>query len=443
MKFVNRHLEKKILADQLGQGSAVVFGRRRVGKTALIRKCVEGKPHIFYQAVKLPPPMIYKELGTLIGEKIDNTALKSGEIKDISIILDIFAEQSRGWTLILDEFGYMVESDPALPSIIQRFLDKKKGSVGVFLTGSTYSIIETLLGEKSPLWGRIDISREITPLSFVYTNDFWEALPFHYRAGLFGALGGIPYNWQRVKLKDDLFDTLAHTFFLPGSPLYQEVFYILREELREIKTYMAVLQTIASGRHRFSEIADVSGISIMSLSKYLEVLKGMRLVKQEVPVSEKISSRKGLWKINDPMIRFWFKFVLPYRHMIEIEAGQRVIPLIKKAWNDYMGEIYESIAFELTMELIKKGKLPFVEELGRWWDKNMEFDIIGMNQKKVCLLVEVKWGHFSAGDFRKFQEKVKKIPFKFDQDVKYVLFSGKGFQMEIPPGITAITGDGI
>ena len=131
---------------------------------------------------------------------------------------------------------------------------------------------------------------------------------------------------------------------------------------------MAVLQTIASGMQRFSEVADVSGISIMSLSKYLEVLKGMRLVKQEVPVSKKISSRKGLWKINDPMIRFWFKFVLPYRHMIEIEAGQRVIPLIKKAWNDYMGEIYESIAFELTMELIKKGKLPFVEKLGRWCD---------------------------------------------------------------------------
>jgi hypothetical protein len=93
--------------------------------------------------------------------------------------------------------------------------------------------------------------------------------------------------------------------------------------------------------------------------------------------------------------------------------------------------------------LIKKGELPFVEKLGRWWNKNMEFDIIGMNQKKVCLLGEVKWGHFSAGDFRKFQEKVKRLPFELDPDVKYILFSGKGFQTEIPPGITAITGDGI
>lgn len=286
MKFVNRHIEKKTLKEYLGTGCAVIFGRRRVGKTALIRKCVEGKPHIFYQAVKLPPPMIYKELGILIGEAIDNRALKSGEIKDITTILDIFAQHCKGWTLVLDEFGYMVEADPALPSIIQRFMDEKKGDIGLFLTGSTYSIIETLLGEKSPLWGRIDISMEIKPLSFVYTGDFWATLPFRYRAGLYGALGGIPYSWERAKIKKNLFDTLAYTFFFPGSPLYQEVFYILREELREPKLYMAVLQTIASGRHRFSEIADVSAVSISSLPKYLEVLKGMNLLKQDVPTGE-------------------------------------------------------------------------------------------------------------------------------------------------------------
>jgi AAA+ ATPase superfamily predicted ATPase len=443
MKFVNRSLEKDVLKNHLGKGSAVIYGRRRVGKTALIRKSVEGHPHIFYQAVKLPAALIYKELGSLIGEHIDSRALKSGEIKDISTILNIFADQGKGWTLVLDEFGYMVESDPALPSIIQRFLDERKGRVGLFMTGSTYSIIESLLGEKSPLWGRIDISTEIKPLSFIYTKDYWETLPFSYRAGLYGALGGIPYNWERVIIKDDLFDTLAHAFLFPGSPLYQEAFYILREELRETKVYMAVLQTIAAGRHRFSEIADVTGIPASSLPKYLDVLKGMNLIKQEIPVSEKANSRKGLWKINDPMIRFWFKYVLPHRHMIEIEAGQKAIPFIKKSWNDYMGEIYEMISTQLTRELIKQEKLPFVEKLGRWWNKEMEFDIVGINRKKVSLVGEVKWGHFSANDLFKFQRKVERIPFELDKTIKYVLFSGKGFEVDPPPGFIAIKGDSL
>jgi len=441
MKFVNRFSELKRLTQKPGEYTAVIYGRRRVGKTALIRKAVQNTPHLFYQAVKLPPELIYKELAVEIGRQTGNRALQSGEIKDISTILDIFAETAKGWTLILDEFGYMVEADPGLPSIIQRFIDRTRGSVGLILTGSTYSIIEKLLGERSPLWGRIDTTLEIKPLSFIYTRDYWEALPFSYRAGLFGALGGIPYNWERVKTGNDLFDTLSDAFYLPGSPLYHEVAYVLREELRETRTYMAVLQAIASGRRRFSEIADVSSIPVSSLSKYLDVLKGINLVRQEIPVNEKPTSKKGLWKISDHMIRFWFKFVLPYRHMIEIEAGEKAIPLVREQWNDYMGEVYEDIAVQLVREMIKRDELPFVEKLGRWWNKEMEIDILGINGKKGCLLGEVKWGHFSAGDLDRFLQKVKRLPFDLTEDVVFVLFSGKGFQVEVPPGIIAVTGD--
>lgn len=316
MKFINRFSELKRLTRHPGEDTAIIYGRRRVGKTALIRKAVENTPHLFYQAVKLPAALIYKELAMEIGGQTGNRALQSGEIKDISTILEIFAETSKGWTL-----------------------------------------------------------------------------------------------------------------------------YVLREELRETRTYMAVLQAIASGRHRFSEIADVSSIPVSSLPKYLDVLKGINLVQQEIPVNEKPTSKKGLWRISDHMIRFWFKFVLPYRHMIEIEAGEKAIPLVREKWNDYMGDIYENIALQLVWEMIKQDELPFVEKLGRWWNKEMEFDILGMNGKKVYLVGEVKWGHFSASDLDKFLQKVKRLPFDLAENVTYVLFSGKGFQVEIPSGIIAVTGD--
>lgn len=143
------------------------------------------------------------------------------------------------------------------------------------------------------------------------------------------------------------------------------------------------------------------------------------------------------------MIRFWFKYVMPFRHMIEIESGQRAIPFVKKTWDDYMGEIYEDIAFQLVLEMIKQGKLPFVEKLGRWWNKDMEFDIVGLNQKKVAILGEVKWGHFSSDDLRRFRQKIKNIPFDLDKNISYVLFSGKGFQAAPIDGFTFITGDSI
>jgi len=446
MKFVDRENELRILQRCLGRKTAIIYGRRRVGKTALVRKVLEKSRGIYYQAVKLPAPLLYRELAIVIGKAIKDDALSSGQINDPVLIFRLFASKAPGWTLVLDEFGYMIEVDPSLPSILQRFIDENRGKVVVFLTGSTYSIIQSLLADRSPLWGRVDFSIEVKPLEFLYTKEYWQNLDFQYRAGLYAALGGIPYNWERVVLGKDLFSTLYLSFFTPESPLYQEVFHILREELREPKNYVALLQAIAGGRRRFNEIADFSSISPSSVMKYLEVLKEMRLVEQKVPVGIKEGRKRGLWRISDPMINFWFRFVFPHRHLIEFGAGKGALPGLKTGWDIYMGEVYENIALQLVRKLIAEEKLPPVERLGRWWGKNikgqnMELDIVGIRNKRVNIVGEVKWGYFTRQDWKALVDKVSMLPLEKEDDLKFVIFSGKGFKFKIPEGVVAIKGE--
>ncbi len=448
MKFVNRIKELELLKKYLGKGLVIVYGRRRVGKTALIRKLIENQKSIYYQAVKIPKELLYKELSTIIGNKIGDEILSSGEIRDPAMIFKLFSKNAKGYTLVLDEFGYMVEVDPSLPSIIQRTIDENRGEFGIILTGSTYSIIQTLLGEKSPLWGRIELSLEIKPIDFTYTKDYWENFDFYYRASLYGALGGMPYNWERVILKKDIFKTLYYTFFKPESPLFQEVFYILREELRETKNYMAILNAISSGRRRFNEIADLSSINPSSIMKYLEVLKEMKIVTQEIPVGIKEGRKRGLWRIEDPMVRFWFRFVFPKRHLIEIDAGMGIIDSLKREWDNYMGRVYEDLSMQIIYDLIRKEEVTEVEKIGRWWGKakngeNIEIDILGLNGKEIVLAGEVKWGYFTESDYKRFIKKLELIPFKRYSNMKIILFSGKGFRFEIPANVLAVERDKI
>ncbi len=446
MKFVNRVKELELLKRYLEKGLVVVYGRRRVGKTALIRKVIENQKSIYYQAVKIPKELLYKELSVMVGKSIGDDILSSGEIKDPAMIFKLFSKNGKGYTLVLDEFGYMVEVDPSLPSIIQREIDERRGRFGLILTGSTYSIIQKLLGEKSPLWGRVELSLEVKPIDFAYTQDYWEKLDFHYRASLYGALGGMPYNWERVVLKKDFFETLYYTFFKPESPLFQEVFYILREELRETKNYMAILHAISSGRRKFNEIADLSSINPSSIMKYLEVLKEMKIVKQEIPVGFEERRKRGLWRVEDSMVRFWFRFVFPSRHLIEIDAGKGAMNRLKREWDNYMGGVYEDISIQIVYDLIRKGELGEIEKIGRWWGKtrngeNIEIDILGLNEREVVLAGEVKWGYFTESDYKNFLKKLELIPFKKSKDMKIILFSGKGFKFKVPHHVLAIEKD--
>ncbi len=442
MKFIDRKEELKLLNKHRYKGLGVIYGRRRVGKTTLLRKAFEDIDHIYYQAVRLPADIIYREMAKIVGEHLGDPALKSGGVSSIEIILKSLNKSGRRTNLIIDEAGYIMESDPSFTSVMQRFIDKGKRTFGIFLSGSTISIMEREMGEKSPLWGRLDFTLEVPPLKFSHLKEYWDNIPFRQLASYYGCLGGIPYHWEKVKPKSNFFSSIKEAFLTPGAPLYQEIPFLLKEELRETQKYMVVLQAISEGRRRFSKISDFSGIPVQSLSKYLGVLQELRWIKQTLPVGTSRGIRGGLWYINDPLFRFWFKFIMPNRHLIEENISDEVIERIKQQWDTFMGEVYEKIALEITLSLIKKKKMPFVREIGKWWDSSTEMDILGINTgKEWSIAGEVKWGKFTQKDFNNFMMKLNSLPIKRAKDAKILLFSGKGFDLRYDRDILYIKGD--
>lgn len=442
MKFIDRNEELKLLDKYKYRGIGVIYGRRRIGKTALLRKAFEKDDHIYYQAVRLPPSLLYKDMAKVVGEHIGDPSLISGKIDSMEIILKALEMYNKKTNLIIDEAGYVMEADPSFTSIIQRFIDRGERTSGIFLSGSTITILEKELREKSPLWGRLDFTLDLKPLKFIHLKEYWPHLPFHSIASYYGCLGGIPYHWEKIQPEKNFFLSIKKAFLSAGAPLYQEVAFLLKEELREVKKYMAVLQAISEGRRKFSEISDFSGIPVQSLSKYLSVLQELRWIKQAFPVGKKKGIRGGLWFLNDPLFRFWFKFILPSRHLIEEDITEGVLKKIKSRWDTFMGNVYEDIALEIIFSLIKKGVLPSIREIGKWWDKSTEIDILGLNTKKEWIIAgEVKWGKFTNRDFNKFVGKLRKLPFKKAKNAKLIIFSGKGFNKMYSSGVLHIKED--
>ena len=443
MKFIDREEEIKKLKEFQGKGLVLLYGRRRVGKTTLLKMALPERETLYYQCARIPKEIMYRELTGILGQRVKEPVVSSFHVKTFEDFLLLFERHMKGKNLVIDEVGYLFDADPSFSSMLQRFVDRRGKNIGIYLSGSTVGIIERELSSRAPLWGRFDLVLELKPLRFKHFVEYiGKDTPFRKTASLYAILGGVPYHWERVPLKRNLFEVVREGFLSPHAPLYNEVEFLLREELREIHNYFAILSAIASGRRKHGEIADVSGVPVQSLSKYLEVLEKLGWIEGLRPAGER--KRRALWYIKDNLFRFWFRYVFPHRHMIEMGMTDKVLEIIKNTWEMFMGEAYERIAIEVVEEMIKEGILPPVQELGRWWNKKVEVDILGLNEKKEWVIAgEVKWGYFSSRDLAGFMEKIKALPFRKSRDAKILLFSGKGFRCSLPKGVMGIKGDRI
>jgi hypothetical protein len=213
--------------------------------------------------------------------------------------------------------------------------------------------------------------------------------------------------------------------------LYDEVEFILREELREPRYYFSLLQAIAQGKRKLSEIVNATGIPQPTANKYLGVLSDLDIIEREVPVTEDkpLKSKKGLYRIRDEFIQFWFRFVFSKRSELEMDRADRVIESIRLEMPNYLSFVYEKVA----RELVAKNLDSFfnIERLGRWWDKDDEIDIVGLSHERNAILFgEAKWSRKLVGTdiFEELKRKAKRVIWGDTKTTPfYVLFSRKGF----------------
>ena len=448
--FINRHQELAALERMFQSNTAeffVLYGRRRVGKTELLSQLCKFKRSIYFLASQLKERDHLRQLTETARHVIKDPLLQSLVFDDWESALIYFAQQAQAerLVLVLDEFQYLCEENAALPSLIQRFWDLhgKNSKLFLILCGSQVSFMEReVLAERSPLYGRRTGQLQLTPLSYRESGDFFPRCTPQEKLVAYGILGGIPAYLNRFALHplNNSSDTpqkalephIKNELLTPQGYLFDEVNFLLRMELREPRTYMSVLQAIAGGATRLNEIAQRVGLSATDINKYLSVLRDLRLITRETPITERApqKSRKGLYKIADNYLKFWFRFVLPHRSLIEsgnadVVYQQMIIPNL----SHYMGEIFEDVCRQY-IRLYWGEKLKVApKRVGAHWRGNLEIDVLTENVDNSCWFGECKWWEAPVGEnvLNGLIKNATEVPDQWKRHRRYVLFSANGF----------------
>lgn len=383
--FVGRNRELAYFKDRHTSPNCqllILHGRRRIGKTRLIKELLSkiGTDQGFYYLATLKDaPLQRQEFQQLLGEQVSDSLLIRQSFSDWEALLTYVLLHYPKVTLIFDEFPYLLSADPAIASIMQKVWDEHAARVGAkwILLGSQVSVMEELLSTRSPLYGRRTGSWHLRPLSF---DDFcqYSGLDGMEALRYFSVAGGIPYYWEHLRF--DNFDaSLLSAVLETGSLLYDEGTFLVREELREPREYFSLLYVLSRGPRKLGELCQELGIGKNIASKYLAVLQGLHMIERRIPVTRQGQYRTGLYAVCDPFLRFWFRYVFPYKTSLEMGNTSLVLNYLHDQFNHHLGATYEEVAMEQLLQQANQAGLP-ISHHGRWWvsKKGQQYEIDGV-----------------------------------------------------------------
>ncbi|MBN1829612.1 MAG: ATP-binding protein [Deltaproteobacteria bacterium] len=417
----------------------VIYGKRRIGKTELIKQFIKDKPALYFLARRINETENLRWLGEAVGEFFGDEVLKRSGFKEWRWFFDYLRSHvNNRFVLVFDEFPYLADANKNIASIFQAGWDESlmSTSVYVILCGSSIAMMESeVLSEKAPLYGRRTSQIFLKPFSFSEAAKFYPGLPFDRCLEFYSIAGGNPSYLKKLDPKASLDKNLTMNIFQPEAFLYSEVEFVLREELREPRNYFAILKAIASSKTKFGEIVNETGLDKGVLHKYLFILEDLHVIQKEVPVTEKnaLKSRRGIYKLQDQFFRFWFRYVLPHKGTVEAGRIDRVKQMVKAEWASFVAENYENLA----QNLVRAHEERFfpMDKVGRWWDKNEEIDIVALNEdKRKALFGEAKWSHKPVGVdvYEKLKRKTQFVEWnRGERKESFCLFSRSGFTKEM------------
>lgn len=445
--FIDRESEMKTLENEYARsGSALVilYGRRRVGKTALISEFIKGKNALFFLATEEPEIQNRNAFKDKAAEFIKNDLLKNASVSSwdtiFEAIIDTPFEQKP--IIIIDEFQYIGKSNPAFPSVFQRIWEEKlkNKSVMVILCGSLISMMKSqTLNYDSPLYGRRTAQIRLKQIPFKYYNKFFPNADRSHLIEMYAVTGGVPKYIELFRDESDIYNAIEHNILDPSGYLYDEPHFLLQQEVSEIGSYFALIKAIAAGNTKLSAISTVLETKSTSLTKYLKTLIDLDIIEREVPITEENpdKSKKGLYKIKDNYIRFWFAFIYPNLSFIESGNSDIVMSKIRQGFiSHHAAFVYEDVCREKMWELNAAGIWDFhFSKIGRYWDSNTEIDIAALDPDgKNLILGECKYWSEPVGInvLSSLEEKAKSVTWNLhNRRTSYVLFGANGFTPEL------------
>lgn len=401
--FIGRDRELNALNNRFSSGKfefAVIYGRRRVGKTALINEFIKDKEAIFFTGVETNATQNLENFSRSIMEHCTGMQIDSlfpSFQKALEYVFEL--SKSKRIVLVIDEYPYVARSSKSLASTLQLLIDKNKEKSKLFLIlcGSSMSYMEDhVLAYKAPLYGRRTAQLKIEPFDFFEASLFFKNFSKEEKAIAYGVIGGTPQYLTQINDTLSIEQNVKDLYLNQTSSLFEETENLLKQEVREPAIYNAVITAIATGCSKLNEIANRISEDSSVCAIYIKNLISLGLVKKETPYGES-SKRKTIYSIEDNMFRFWYRFIPDNLSLLSRGASDLVYSRIAPEISTYMGSVFEQICTQYLWNLLLRGDSPInFPSLGRWWGTNPktkkqeEIDIMGVDNDSA-LFAECKW----------------------------------------------------
>lgn len=443
-KFVNRSKELEALEKQYaatGSALVVVYGRRRVGKTALIAEFLKRhSDSLYFLATEESEAQNLNYFKAQVAEFTGNELLTTAAVDWLTVFKTLLEHKTKTKKIIVfDEFQYIGQSNSAFPSVMQKIWDTllKDANIMLILCGSLVSLMKSqTLDYSSPLYGRRTGQIRLKQIPFAHYHEFFEGRTNNELLPFYAVTGGVPKYIETFRGYTDIYEAIEENVLNSQSFLYEEPFFLLQKEVSEIGSYFSLIKAIAAGNRKLADIAANLGLKQTGLTKYLKVLTDLDLIEREVPVTETApeKSKSGLYRLTDNFIAFWFKLVYPYRAYLEKGETKFVLSQIKKGFvQNYASFVYEDVCREKMWELSAASFWDFhFDKVGRYWGaKAGEIDIVALDSAGEDLVLgECKYTSSPKGlsVLHALQERADAmLKLTNAKRVQYVIFGTAGF----------------
>jgi len=447
--FINREDELHFLEKEykrMGSSLIVLYGRRRVGKTTLATEFAAKKDTVYFLASEENETQNRVAFKNIVAEHTGNELLMNANVDSWDMIFKTWlnttnnpnATSNKKKLMIIDEFQYLGKANNAFPSIFQRIWDTtlKDKNVMVILCGSHISMMESqTLMYTSPLYGRRTGQIKLKQIPFLYYQKFFPDKNEKELIECYAITGGIPKYIELFLNSSDIYKAIDDNVLSKTSFLYDEPNFLLQREVSEVGSYFSIIKAIAAGNQKLSKISSVLEIKQTGLTKYLKTLINLDILERKVPITElnPEKSKKGLYKIKDNFMLFWFRFIFP--NLNYIESGRKELALKKIQTNlvdSHIAYVYEDICTEKMWQLNADNVWDFnFDKVGRWWNSNTEIDIVAIDTTgNDAIFGECKYwaGKVGLDVLRKLEDKARLVDWNTNNRKNhFILFAVNGF----------------
>jgi AAA+ ATPase superfamily predicted ATPase len=406
--FIGRTAELQALAGAYRHPASAlvpIYGRRRVGKSELILKFLDGKPGVYFVGKMAPAALQIREFLVEAARVLDEPLLAAVAPEGWGTALRLVMERWKApqkLVIVLDEFQWIASASPELPSVLQELWDrhwKGSGKVLLILCGSFVGFMEReVLGNKSPLFGRRTQQIHLLPFGYREAGEFHRSWSLEERALAYFICGGVPFYLACFDAALSVEMNIERNLLNEFAPLFREPDFLLREELREVESYHAVLHAVASGQSTMRTIAQASALPERSLHYYLDQLAAIGYIGRRYALSGERPVRRNVrFVLEDPLLRFWFRFVFPNLSFLQAAGARRTVrERIRPEFQAYAGLCFERLCREALPVLYEREGVGASFRVGEFWSKSVQIDVVGLRDDRWTDLGECKWGLVSS-----------------------------------------------